>query len=236
MVVSDADPPAFVRLAGHPLRWRLLTALAASDLRVRELVAAVGQPQNLVSYHLRSLREAGLVAATRSTFDGRDTYYHLDLDRCGDALAAAGAAIHPALAGPRPGNPTGITVLFVCTGNSARSPMAEALLRQRTGGRVRVASAGTRPKPAFHPDAVRVLRETFGIDLAGRPRHLDTVGERFDRVITLCDKAREVVEHPGLVHWSVPDPAVHHRFHDTATDIDARVRQLVPALTTGVSS
>jgi ArsR family transcriptional regulator, arsenate/arsenite/antimonite-responsive transcriptional repressor / arsenate reductase (thioredoxin) len=93
-----AAPPAFVRLVAQPLRWTLLTALADSDYRVRELVARVDQPQNLVSYHLRLLRGAGLVTATRSSFDGRDSYYHLDLDRCAAALAATGAALHPASA------------------------------------------------------------------------------------------------------------------------------------------
>ena len=87
----------FVRLAAHPLRWRLLAELADSDYRVRELVTLVGEPQNLVSYHLRLLRDGGLVTATRSSFDGRDSYYHLDLDRCADALAHAGTALHPAL-------------------------------------------------------------------------------------------------------------------------------------------
>ena len=85
-------------------------------------------------------------------------------------------------------------MLFVCTGNSARSPIAEALLRHRTGGQVEVVSAGSQPKPRLHPNAVRVLREQFGIDIADqRPRHLDTLaGRRFDYVITLCDKVREV--------------------------------------------
>src|SRR5919107_1839557 len=92
-----ASPPAFLRLAAHPLRWQLLTALAESDYRVRELVARVDQPQNLVSYHLRLLRSGELVTSTRSSFDGRDSYYPLDLDRCADALAEAGAALHPAL-------------------------------------------------------------------------------------------------------------------------------------------
>src|SRR4051812_22539765 len=91
------EPPAFVRLAAHPLRWSLLTALAGSDLRVRELVDHAGQPQNLVSYHLRLLRDSGLVTARRSSHDGRDSYYHLDLDRCAAALAETGAALHPAL-------------------------------------------------------------------------------------------------------------------------------------------
>src|SRR5919107_718862 len=89
--------PAFVRLAGHPLRWQLMTELAHSDLRVRELVTLVGHPQNLISYHLRLLRDGGLVTVTRSSFDGRDSYYHLDLDRCAHVLTDCGTALHPAL-------------------------------------------------------------------------------------------------------------------------------------------
>src|SRR5918992_249233 len=92
-----AAPPAFVRLVAHPLRWKLLTELAGSDYRVRELVTLVDEPQNLISYHLRLLRDGGLVSATRSSFDGRDSFYHLDLDRCADALAETGAALHSAL-------------------------------------------------------------------------------------------------------------------------------------------
>src|SRR3954453_15514498 len=92
-----ATPPAFLRLAAHPVRWQLLTRLSESDYRVRELVARGDQPQNLVSYHLRLLRSGGLVTSTRSSFDGRDSYYHLDLDRCAAALAAVGVALHPAL-------------------------------------------------------------------------------------------------------------------------------------------
>src|SRR5688500_6276174 len=91
------SPPAFLRLAAHPLRWQLLRALADGDQRVRELPGTVGQLQNLVSYQLRLLRNEGLVTATRSSFDGRDAYYHLDLDRCADALSDSGAALHPTL-------------------------------------------------------------------------------------------------------------------------------------------
>jgi len=233
-----AQPPEFVRLAAHPLRWRLLTELAGSDYRVRELTTLLDEPQNLVSYHLRLLRDGGLVTTTRSTFDGRDTYYHLDLDRCAGALAGTGAALHPSLtaAPPAPRRSQRIAVLFVCTGNSVRSPIAEALLRHRTAGRVRVASAGTRPRSALHPDAVRVLQDEYDIDVGDRrPRHLDTVARhRFDHVITLCDKAREACPEfdgdPRRVHWSIPEPAGQREIRRSTSDIDSRVRHLLPTL------
>ncbi|MEV0156367.1 ArsR family transcriptional regulator [Micromonospora sp. NPDC050686] len=253
MASPSRAAPAFLRLAAHPLRWRLLTVLAQGDHRVRDLAALVGEPQNLVSYHLRLLRDGGLVTATRSSFDGRDSYHHLDLDRCAQALADTGAALHPALhppaapqcaeigprRSPRPG------VLFVCTGNSARSPIAEALLRRHTGGRVEVASAGIRPRDRLHPNAVRVLREEFGTDVAGqRTRHVDTLaGRRFDYVISLCDRAREscpdFAGQPRRVHWSIPDPAAagdtdrasYPSFRRVAAEIQRRVGHLTPVLT-----
>ena len=211
--------PGFLRLAGQPLRWRLLSELSRSDRRVGELCALVAQPQSLVSYHLRQLRDGGLVSTRRSLADGRDAYYVLDLERCGELLASAGAALHPGLAPaapragggqPRPG-PAIARVLFLCTGNSARSQIAEALAELLSDGAVRAVSAGSHPKP-LHPNAVRVMRAR-GVDLGGRrSKHLSTfAGERFDYVISLCDRVREVCpEFPGgpeLIHWSIPDPA-----------------------------
>lgn len=246
-----AAPPPFVRLAAHPLRWLVLTELAHSDLRVRELVARSREPQNLISYHLRLLRDAGLVTARRSNADARDSYYRLDLDACADALRSSGSAIHPALVtptgstrSPDPSQSPRVSVLFACTGNSARSPTAEALLRDRTKGRLDVVSAGSHPKPEVHPLAVRALRERYGIDIAEqRPRHLDTLaGRRFDYVITLCDKVREACPDFGdptnRVHWSVPDPTVSlpgdetddERFLRIAAEIDTRVRHLLTTL------
>src|SRR5688572_13340393 len=84
----DLSPPEFLRLAGHPLRWSLLGELARSDRLVHELGDLVGQPQNLVSYHLGKLRAARVVRARRSAADGRDSYYAADLDRLGDLLRA----------------------------------------------------------------------------------------------------------------------------------------------------
>jgi protein-tyrosine-phosphatase/DNA-binding transcriptional ArsR family regulator len=230
-------PPAFLRLAAHPLRWRLMTSLARSDHRVRELASLVGEPQNLVSYHLRLLRDGGLVTVSRSSFDGRDTYYHLHLDRCAEGLAVTGAELHPFLGSVSRRAAPLRTVLFVCTGNSARSPIAEALLRKHTGGRVKVLSAGSHPRPALHADTVRVLREEFDVDVTDQqPRHLNILtGRRFDYVITLCDKAREVCPEFGghSSHWSVPEPAGYPAFTRTAADIDARVRHLMSLLTEG---
>ncbi len=206
-----SSPPRFLRLAGHPLRWQLLSELARSDRRVGELCELAGRRQSLVSYHLRQLRDGGLVSMRRSAADGRDTYYVLDLSRCGDLLADAGASLHPGLARPAARAPRVARVLFLCTGNSARSQIAEALCEQLSGGSVSAASAGSHPKP-LHPNAVRVMR-TRGIDLAGRrSKHLSEFsGERFDYVISLCDRVREVCpEFPGgpeHIHWSVPDPA-----------------------------
>jgi len=239
--VEIAGPPPFVRLASDPLRWRLLRELAHGDRRVRELVEAVGQPQNLVSYHLRKLRAAELVTARRSSFDGRDTYYHLDLRQCADSLASAGNALHPGLAratvdGRRAASP--VKVLFVCTGNSGRSPMAEALLRHRAGAAVEVSSAGSRPKP-LHPDAVRALAE-HGIALRHEPSHVDDLRRRrFHWVISLCDRVREVCPefpgHPRVIHWSLADPAreaeetgeTYPAFQRLAVELDRRIGYLI---------
>jgi protein-tyrosine-phosphatase/DNA-binding transcriptional ArsR family regulator len=249
VTASSLPVPAVVRLLAEPVRWRLMRELASGDRRVRELTAAVRQPQNLVSYHLRQLRAAGLVTARRSSFDARDTYYRLDLDGCAQALAASVSALHPGLVLPpavpqtaAAAEPVRRRVLFVCTGNTGRSPMAEALLRHQAGPHVEAASAGIRPKP-LHQDAVAVMRDRYRIDITGhQPTPVETVAhERFDFVITLCDKAREHCPefpgHPGLIHWSMPDPAAaegdlagYPAFERTAAELDARIRFLLPVL------
>jgi ArsR family transcriptional regulator, arsenate/arsenite/antimonite-responsive transcriptional repressor / arsenate reductase (thioredoxin) len=95
---GTSPPPRFLQLAGHPLRWRLLSELGRSDRRVGELCELAGRPQSLVSYHLRQLRDGGVVSTRRSAADGRDTYYVLDPARCSVLLSNAGAALHPGLA------------------------------------------------------------------------------------------------------------------------------------------
>lgn len=252
MVVDPPDPPPteFLRLVAEPLRWQLLSHLARSDRRVNELTALSGRPQNLVSYHLRELRDGGLVSARRSSADGRDLYYRVDLPRCGRLLCATGTALQPGLRlGPVPTTPTqprakGSTprVLFLCTGNSARSQIAEALVEELSDHTVEARSAGSRPK-ALHPNAVRVMADR-GIDISGRQtKHLRRFTRmRFDQVITLCDRVREVCpefpRHPALVHWSMPDPSVEDgsddatlpAFERTAQDLEGRIGFLLPQL------
>ena len=238
---GESSSPGFLRLAGHPLRWLLLSELARSDRRVGELCALAGRRQSLVSYHLRQLRGGGLVSMRRSAADGRDRYYVLDLARCGELLSSAGVSLHPGLAPPprplagRERSATSARVLFLCTGNSARSQIAEALAERLSGGTVSAASAGSKPKP-LHPNAVRVMRER-GIDLDGRrSKHLDEfAAERFDYVISLCDRVRETCPEfsggPDLIHWSIPDPAREPgnndetlpAFERTADELAARI-------------
>jgi protein-tyrosine-phosphatase len=214
---------------------------------VQELTGLVGEPQNLVSYHLGKLRDARLVSARRSSADRRDAYYTVDLTRVGELMSATGAALHPGLRlapPPRGGaRPDTAKVLFLCTGNSARSQMAEALARARSGGAIEAYSAGSHPKP-LHPNAVRVMRDEYGIELAGHvPKHLQQFAdERFDWVISLCDRVREVCpefpDHPETVHWSIADPAAGHadddasypRFQQTAAELDTRICFLLAML------
>jgi ArsR family transcriptional regulator, arsenate/arsenite/antimonite-responsive transcriptional repressor / arsenate reductase (thioredoxin) len=240
-VRHDASPPSFLQLAGHPLRWQLLHELARSDRQVRELCALIGRPQSLVSYHLGRLRAEQVVSSRRSAADGRDAYYRLELERCGTLLTAAGGALHPGLRlTPAPSGTQSLRsrharVLFLCTGNSARSQMAQAFVEHLAGGAIEAASAGSDPKP-LHPNAVRAMRE-HGIDIAGRrSKHLGRYADRrFDHVISLCDRVREVCpEFPGrpdLIHWSIPDPAreggtdeqTYPAFQRTAAELATRI-------------
>jgi ArsR family transcriptional regulator, arsenate/arsenite/antimonite-responsive transcriptional repressor / arsenate reductase (thioredoxin) len=248
--VGGPEPPPVLRLAGHPVRWRLLQELVQSDRAVAELTQLLEAPQNLVSYHLGQLRAGELVSVRRSSADRRDSYYRIDLARCTELFHAAGGALHPGLRlvpmtpqGPaRRRSTRKPRVLFLCTGNSARSQLAEALLHHLAEGTVEAASAGSNPKP-LHPNAVRVMKQR-GIDIsANRTKHLDEfVARRFDVVITLCDRVREVCPDfpadPDLVHWSVPDPALegptdrasYPAFERTASELETRIRFLLAAI------
>ncbi len=104
------------------------------------------------------------------------------------------------------------SVLFLCTGNSARSQIAEALMNKKANGKFIASSAGSKPAERVNPFAIRALKE-IGIDWTGRaPRSVDEfMGQMFDFVITVCDNAKEACPvmpgHPIHAHWGMEDPA-----------------------------
>ena len=128
-------------------------------------------------------------------------------------------------------------VLFLCTGNSARSQMAEALLKHLGGDGFEVFSAGTNPKSEVNPFALEALQEK-GIPTQGLyPKLVNQfVNNEFDLVVTVCDKAKQVCPHfpsaKRMEHWSLEDPAAFQgthietlfTFRETLEEIEKRIR------------
>ena len=239
--------PNVLKLLADDLRWQLVQALALSDRKVQELTEIVGRPMNLVSYHLRRLRDGQVVRLHRSIADSRDVYYSLDLDALRTLYYDSGAAIHPSLGEGATSEATSVDapalpptrVLFLCTHNSARSQMAEALMRATGKGRVEVASAGTEATHV-NPYAVRAMAER-GIDISdARSKHLNEfIHQDWDYVITTCDSARESCPvfpgDPVQIHWSFADPSAVEgsdadklqAFQRTAQELSLRISHLL---------
>jgi len=122
-------------------------------------------------------------------------------------------------------------ILVLCTGNSARSQMAEGLLRAALGDRFEICSAGTKPG-RVRPEAITVMRE-IGIDISGhRSKHLDEfLGTEFRYVITVCDNAAEACPvFPGIaerIHWSFEDPAAVEGDEETRLAAFRRIRDQI---------
>lgn len=132
-------------------------------------------------------------------------------------------------------------LLFLCTGNSARSIFGEYLLRRIGGPRFEVYSAGSFPTGQVNPYAIRVLSEVYDIDASeARSKSADEFeGTEFDFVITVCDNARETCPiwpgQPIVAHWSSPDPAsaegtdeqIYHSFKQVAFQIQRRIELFI---------
>ena len=130
-----------------------------------------------------------------------------------------------------------LKVLFLCTGNSARSIFGEYLLKRAGGERFEVYSAGAFPTGKVNPFAIRVLKDVYGIDAsAARSKSFEEYdGVEFDFVITVCDNARESCPiwpgQPKVLHWSLPDPAlaegsdeeIYSTFKEVAAELQRRV-------------
>ena len=132
-------------------------------------------------------------------------------------------------------------LLFLCTGNSARSIFGEYLLRQSGGSRFQVYSAGAFPTGKVNPFAIRVLKDLFGIDAseAQSKSSEEFKDVQFDFVITVCDNARETCPiwpgQPIVAHWSSPDPAAvegsdeekYRAFKEVAFQINRRLQLFI---------
>jgi thioredoxin type arsenate reductase len=249
--LASITAPPFLKLLADDVRWKLVATLSRSDRRVQELVEEVGEPPNLVSYHLGKLRALEIVAERRSGADRRAVYYHLDLERLRDALLATGEKLHPGIlpgmsdenVDTKDGLARPVRVLFLCTHNSARSQMAEGILRALGGSNVSVQSAGTEAT-RVHPLAMREMAKR-SIDISGhRSKVLDEfLGQSFDYVITVCDNARESCPvfpgAPERIHWSIADPsavegteaAKQRAFAKAADELTTRIRYLLALFT-----
>ncbi len=216
---------AFATL-GHPDRlavFRLLMRFAPQGARPTEIAGALGLKQNTLSHHLADLKAGGLVRIERQ---GRSLFYSVDLDATEgligylalDVGRARPDLLAPLLSAKRETaamRDTDFNVLFICSGNSARSIFAEALLRDLGKGRFRAFSAGTRPNTELNAFALEVLKRN-GHDISGlRSKHISEFQRpgsvEMDFVFTVCDTAaaEECPPWPGQPitgHWGLPDP------------------------------
>lgn len=176
---------------GDPARLAIVDELAVSDRSPTELARMIGVESNLLAHHLDVLGAAGLIGRSRSSGDGRRRYVRLIRSQLGRATNTRRIEAGPAL--------------FVCTANSARSQLAAALWRDRSGAAA--SCAGTNPAKRVHPAAIAAARRV-GLDLTGAiPRALPSHEPLPALVITVCDNAHEAVAaDPTWLHWSIPDP------------------------------
>ena len=202
--------------------YRLLVPAGAAGLAAGRIAQALGLPAATLSFHLAHLRQAGLVGLRR---EGRSLIYAADYAAMNGLIAflAENCCGRPACVpacDPLPASEsrmrTPYNVLFLCTGNSARSILAESLLNHLGGGRFRAFSAGSFPSGAVRPEALALLREqglpTEGLRSKSWNEFAAPGAPEMDFVFTVCDQAAGETcplwpGHPVTAHWGIPDPA-----------------------------
>ncbi len=198
------------------VRLAVVDELALGDKSPGELQALLGLTSNLLSHHLKVLEGVGIVARRRSEGDRRRTYLTL-ADR--SVVEGASSLIDAD------------RVLFVCTGNSARSQLAAAMWARVS--EVPVASAGTRPAAHVAPGAAAVAeRHDLRLLSAGPRLFADVAGDR-DLIVAVCDNAYEELGSLIDVHWSVPDPlssGAPQAFDAVYDELTGRVADLAPRI------
>ncbi|MEQ9258875.1 MAG: helix-turn-helix domain-containing protein [Roseovarius sp.] len=223
----EIDIPARLSILGHPQRlavFRLLMRRYPDRVPAGELAEALGLKASTLSAYLSALQQHGLVSAERA---GTSLRYAIDMAEVQgmvDYLLIDCCRGRPEICTPKSllltqGTPSMTAprykVLFICTGNSARSIFAEALLRKEGGARFEAYSAGTRPRSELNPFALDVLRQK-GHDIASL--RAKTIAEfqgeaapKFDFVFTVCNQAANEEcpawsGQPISAHWGMPDP------------------------------
>jgi ArsR family transcriptional regulator, arsenate/arsenite/antimonite-responsive transcriptional repressor / arsenate reductase (thioredoxin) len=216
--LSELERRAAVHAAlADPARLAISDALGDGDASPSELATLLGMPSNLMAHHLRTLEQAGVIARHRSEGDRRRTYLRLVPGTLEDLA--------------RTSQRTAQRVLFVCTANSARSHLAAALWRRSSG--VPAASAGTHPAAMIDPGAIDAAARHHLPLPRLRPRHIRTVRNDGDLLVTVCDLAHEELSGQSDLHWSVPDPVPagdRDSFDAALSELGRRVAMLAPRL------
>jgi ArsR family transcriptional regulator, arsenate/arsenite/antimonite-responsive transcriptional repressor / arsenate reductase (thioredoxin) len=216
----------------HPGRlavFRLLVRRAPDALRPGEIAEILGFRASTLSVHLATLARAGLLEAER---DGKSILYRLDRARVSDLvgylvddccrgrpdLCLPASRPHPLLqpdSGTARMSQEPLNILFLCSGNSARSLFAEAIVNDDPSGKFRAYSAGTVPATAPNPYALEILQnlghDTTALRSKDISEYMGLDAPRFDFVFTVCDRAanEECPPWPGqpvTAHWGMPDP------------------------------
>ncbi len=219
--------PTRLSTLGHPHRlavFRLLMRRYPDRVPATELAQALDLKPNTLSTYVNALMQAGLITqervgtSLRYTIDiqtVRQTFDHLLLDCCRGRPDICSPLSYPALHGTRPMTDRKYNVLFICTGNSARSIFAEAILRKEAGDRFNAYSAGTKPYSELNPFALEVLEQKgHDISLLEAKNIAAVQGDdapAFDFVFTVCDHAANEecpawTGQPVSAHWGMPDP------------------------------
>lgn len=206
--------------------YRLLLRYQPFGLMAGDISRLLAVPHNTMSAHLATLHGAGLV---RSRREGRSIIFAADPERLSEAHgflaegrprraepAVAGASIYPIKRPEDLMSDKTYNVLVLCTGNSARSILAEAIINREGHGRFRAYSAGSHPKGTPHPTAIELL-SGLGYDTGGlRSKSWNEFAKpgapKMDFIVTVCDSAAGEScpywpGHPLVAHWGIPDPA-----------------------------
>ncbi|MFD3190897.1 helix-turn-helix domain-containing protein [Sedimentitalea sp. HM32M-2] len=219
--------PSRLSTLGHPQRlalFRLLIRRYPDEVPAGELADSLGLKASTLSAYLSALMQAGLVMQER---EGTSLLYSIDMDEvrrtldyllldcCRGRPDLCAPLTLPTIPGSHPTTDRKYNVLFICTGNSARSIFAESILRKQAGDRFNAFSAGTRPGSQLNPFAVRVLEEK-GHDISAlRSKDISEYSgpkaPHFDFVFTVCNQAANEEcpawdGQPVTGHWGVPDP------------------------------